>query len=48
MENDKSKGYAYKCSGIPMSHTEYHFDMDKPETITNDKIKINEKNYLVF
>ena len=31
-----------------MCHTEYHFDMDKPKTITNDKIRLNEKNLLVF
>lgn len=45
MENVKSrcnKGYAYKCSGIPMCPTEYHFNMDKPKSITDDKIKVNE------
>ncbi|MEE0880129.1 MAG: hypothetical protein UIL36_00840 [Turicibacter sp.] len=41
-------GHTYKCSGIPMSPTEYHFNMEKPRGITDDQIEVNEKKLIRF
>ena len=51
MLNERSKSnksYAYKCSGIPMSPIDYKFDMDKPESITDDQIRANEQKITRF
>lgn len=41
-------GHAYKCSGIPMCPSEYHFNMEKPKTVTDEAIKANEKKLTKF
>ena len=42
-ELESSGGRAYKCGGIPMYPEEYHFDMERPEGISDEDIEISKK-----
>lgn len=45
MINDKNDTFKVrKCMGIPMYPKEYHFDMERPEGITDEHIESKRKN----
>ncbi|MEE0880130.1 MAG: hypothetical protein UIL36_00845 [Turicibacter sp.] len=41
---EKCDGYAHKCIGIPMYPEECHFNMERPEGITDEHIESKRKN----
>ena len=44
----KEVGHVEKCGGIPMYPAEYHFDMEKPEDLSEEVIHDRKKRLNKF
>lgn len=47
-KNESNLKYVQKCGGIPKYPHEYHFDRERPKSISDEDIKEMEKNLNEF